>query len=387
MNRGIYALLAAQFLSAFADNAILFTVIALVMQAQELPSWYVPGLQSVFLLGFVLLGPWVGPFADKNSKPRVLIIANCIKATGALMILINIEPLLAYAIVGIGAAVYSPAKYGILPELAAHEKLVRANSWIEGSTIVAIVMGTVIGAKIADTSITLALQVVIALYFVSAATSLFIPQVAARGVTEGSVLRQFISQMEGFFAAPRARFAVLGSSLFWASAATLRVIIVAWAPLVLYLTLASDIAELTLFLAIGIVVGSVIVPYIIPIDSLRRTRLAAYLMAISIILLAATDSIWPARLVMFVIGMAGGMFIVPINAALQDIGHRSIGSGGAVAIQNFFANAGMLLSVGIYTFATAHGGDPVSSIIVLGILVLIAAFLVSWHLPEDPEEV
>lgn len=382
MNRGIYALLAAQFLSAFGDNAILFTIIALVMQAENLPSWYVPGLQSVFLIAYVLSAPWVGPFADKNAKPRVLIIANGIKAIGTLMILIKVEPLIAYAIVGLGAAVYSPAKYGILPELASHEKLVKANSWIEGSTIVAIVLGTVIGAKIADASIALALQITIVLYVVSAATTLFIPRLSARGVKEGSALQQFIYKMRGFFATPRARFAVLGASLFWASAATLRVIIVAWAPVVLYLTLASDIAELTLFLAIGIVAGSIIVPSIISIDNLRRTRFAAYLMAISIVILAALDSIWPARLIMFVIGMAGGMFIVPINATLQDIGYRSIGSGAAVAIQNFFANVGMLLAVGVYTVATAHGAEPVSSILVLGVSVFIAAFLISWHIPE-----
>lgn len=383
MNRGIYALLAAQFLSAFADNAILFTVIALVLKAEQLPGWYVPGLQSVFLIAFVVLGPWVGPFADKNPKPKVLIKANLIKAIGAFLILMQIEPLLAYAIVGLGAAVYSPAKYGLLPELAAHDNLVKANSWIEGSTIVAIVLGTVIGARVADFSIELALQGTIALYVVSALTTYLIPLSAVRGIEQGSALARFKQEIDGFLETPRARFAVLGAALFWASAATLRVIIVAWAPLILQLKQASDIAELTLFLAFGIIAGSALAPSMIPIDNLRRTRLAAYAMAIGIMLLSMVDSIWLARLVMFMIGLTGGLFIVPINAAIQEIGHRTIGSGGAVAIQNFFNNFGMLLAVGIYTLTTAQGGGPVSSIMVLGVFVFLAAFLVSLRLPDN----
>ncbi|MDD1624215.1 MAG: MFS transporter, partial [Methylococcaceae bacterium] len=167
MNKQIYPLLIAQFLSAFADNAILFTVIAMVMQSTQLASWYVPALQSVFLVAFVLLAPWVGGFADHHPKARVLIIANLIKAAGAGLLLLKVEPLLAYGIVGMGAAIYSPAKYGILPELAGHEFLVKANSWIEGSTILAILLGMVIGAKVADFSIQWALTGTIIIFVIS----------------------------------------------------------------------------------------------------------------------------------------------------------------------------------------------------------------------------
>jgi len=148
MNKQIYPLLIAQFLSAFADNAILFTVIALMMQSPDKAGWYFPALQSVFLIAYVALAPWVGWFADNYAKSRVLIIANLIKAVGAGLLFLNVEPLWVYCIVGIGAAIYSPAKYGILPELAGHEFLVKANSWIEGSTILAIISGMVIGVKI-----------------------------------------------------------------------------------------------------------------------------------------------------------------------------------------------------------------------------------------------
>lgn len=382
MNKQIYPLLIAQFLSAFADNAILFTVIAMVMHSHDLPIWYVPALQSAFLVAFVLLAPWVGGFADNHAKSRVLIIANLIKATGAGLLICKVEPLFAYCIVGVGAAVYSPAKYGILPELAGHEYLVKANSWIEGSTILAILMGMVVGAKLADYSITLALALTIVLFIASAAITLFLPVRIAKKPSASSQLIEFGMQIGQFFTTPRSRFAILGASLFWASAATLRVIIVAWAPLVLLLHNATEIAQLTLFLAIGIIVGSAIVPFVIPLEHLRRSRIPAYVMAVFICALSFTDGLLPARCMLFVIGMMGGMFIVPINAALQELGQVSIGSGSAVALQNFFQNLAMLLAVGAYTFASANQASPVISMQTLAALVFVLTFVVAINLPK-----
>ena len=389
MNKQIYPLLIAQFLSAFADNAILFTVIAIVMQSPNLESWYIPALQSVFLIAFVVLAPWVGGFADNYAKSRVLTIANLIKAAGAGLLLLNVEPLWAYSIVGIGAAAYSPAKYGILPELAGHELLVKANSWFEGSTILAILSGMVIGAKVADYSTQWALTGIIILFAMSAVVTLFLPiriytptlDYADTAVSRSKVIA-FTKQMGRFFTTPRSRFAMLGGSLFWATAATLRVIIVAWAPLILSLKNATEIAELTLFLAVGIIAGSALVPGLIPLEHLRRARIPAYFMAFFITVLSLTGSIWPARFALFFIGMMGGMFIVPVNAALQEQGYQSIGSGSAVALQSFFQNLTMLVAVGSYTYAAAQNSNPVIAMLILGLLVFIATFLVSIHLPD-----
>jgi LPLT family lysophospholipid transporter-like MFS transporter len=387
MNKQIYPLLIAQFLSAFADNAILFTVIAMVMQSTQLASWYVPALQSVFLVAFVLLAPWVGGFADNHPKSRVLIIGNLIKAAGAGLLLTNVEPLVAYCVVGAGAAIYSPAKYGILPELAGHQFLVKANSWIEGSTILAILLGMVVGAKVADYSISWALTGTIIIFLASALMTMALPaRVLAHETSSGSKIIVFWRQMGSFFTTPRSRFAILGGSLFWAAAATLRVIIVVWAPLVLLSKNATEIAELTLFLAVGIIAGSALVPRMIPLEHLRRARIPAYLMAVFIIALSLTDSIWPARFTLFFIGMMGGMFIVPVNAALQELGQQSIGSGSAVALQGFFQNLAMLLAVGSYTFAAAHKIPPVLAMFMLGLLVFCATFLVSLHLPDNQEK-
>jgi LPLT family lysophospholipid transporter-like MFS transporter len=197
-------------------------------------------------------------------------------------------------------------------------------------------------------------------------------------------LGSFVERMRTLFVAARARFAMLGNSLFWASAAVLRLLLVAWAPAVLATQSASDVADLTLFLALGIVAGAMLVPFLIPIERLRRARLAAYAMGLAILAFSLVDSAWPARAVLVAIGVCGGMFLVPINAALQDIGHRTIGSGRAVALQSFFENVAMLAAVGIYTGSVSLGAQPVASIVVVGVLVLVAAFLVSWHLPPDP---
>lgn len=383
MNKQIYPLLIAQFLSAFADNAILFTVIAMIMHSHDLPTWYVPALQSAFLIAFVVLAPWVGGFADNQAKSRVLIIANLIKAVGAGLLLCKVEPLIAYCIVGVGAAIYSPAKYGILPELAGHEFLVKANSWIEGSTILAILLGMVVGAKLADYSVTIALGLTIALFIASACFTLFLPVRIAKAPLTSPQLVEFVKQIGQFFTTPRSRFAILGASLFWASAATLRVIIVAWAPLVLMSKNATEIAQLTLFLAIGIIAGSAIVPRLIPLEHLRRIRMPAYIMAVFIGILSFTHSLMPARCMLFVIGMMGGMFIVPINAALQELGQHSIGSGSAVALQNFFQNLAMLLAVGAYTYATAQLVDPVMAMQTLAGLLFILTFLIAIKLPKN----
>lgn len=386
MSRGVPVLLGAQFLTAFADNAILFTAIEM-LYLQPRGDWYVPALQASFLVAFVVLAPWVGVLADRQPKPRVLLLGNALKAAGAGLMIAGVEPMAAYAVIGTGAAVYGPAKYGILPELVGQQRLMRANGWMEGSTIVAIVLGSFVGSRVAHQSVPLALAIVMACYVASAAATLALPRLVAAQTDAQAGLKMFIERMRTLFVVARARFAMLGNSLFWASGAVLRVLLVAWVAKVLGTEDAAVVADLTVFLALGIVAGAMIVPRLIPIAHLRRARLAAYAMGIAILVFSLADSAWPARAVLVMIGVCGGMFLVPINAALQDIGHRTIGSGRAIALQSFFENVAMLTAVGIYTAAVGAGAQPVPSIVVVGVLVLIAAFLVSWHLPPDPAPV
>lgn len=383
MNRELYKVLLTQFLTAFADNAALFTVITLVMKGMAVGEWYVPALQASFLVAFVLLAPWVGPFADNRPKATVLWQANIIKGVGVVALLLGLEPLLAYGVVGIGAALYSPAKYGILPELVDEAQLVKANGYIEGSTIIAIISGTMVGAVLANHSITLALITIAVLYAASAAVALMVAKLPPRGQPQGRVVQHFIHSGRALLATPRARFSTLGVSLFWAAATVLRVLLVAWAPVVLLISDTTQIAALSLFIAAGVAVGAFIAPRIIPMAYLRRARLAAYAMGGVIVLLGLTSQPQLARAGLFLAGMAGGLFVVPINAALQEIGHRSVGSGKAVALQNFFENLAMLIATGLYTAALRYGADPVVVMPVLGVVIVVATAIVSWHLPRD----
>ena len=381
MQRGVIALLVAQFLSAFGDNAILFAAIGMVLAAEQTVEWYIPALQAVFLIAYVVAAPWVGPFADRLSKPRVLLIGNLVKAAGVGLILAGVEPLAAYGLVGLGAAIYSPAKYGILPEMMREHQLVKANAWIEASTIAAIILGTVAGGQLADYSVQGAFWMVAWCYLASMLVTLAIPRLVPRGARLKQALPDFRHTLRRFMQTPRARFAMLGGCLFWGAAAVLRVLLVAWVPLVLATRSAGAVSELALFLAIGVIIGSVVVPRLIPLQHLQRARFAAYAMGISVLLFALVDNTGAARGVLLLIGIAGGVFIVPINAALQQIGHRGVGSGRAVAVQNFYQNVAMLITVGLYTAAAATGIHPAASIVVLGMSVLVATLAVARRLP------
>jgi len=383
MKKDIYKVLGAQFLTAFADNAVLFTAVTMVMQQIEIGGWYIPALQASFLIAYVIFAPWVGGYADGRPKRNVMLSANLIKAIGAAFLLLNIEPMFAYSIIGLGAAIYSPAKYGILPELVDKDTLVKANGWIEGSTILAILSGTLVGATIAEYSIFMALIMVIGLYIISAIIAKTIRHKHIVGKSSEKALKSFYSQMQGLLETPRARFATLGVSLFWAAATVLRVLLIAWAPVVLFIYTTTEIALLTLFVAVGIAVGSILVPKLIPIAYLRRARLAAYAMGLVIISLSLLDNIWAARGGLFLAGVCGGLFVVPINAALQEIGHLSIGAGGAVAIQNFFENFAMLIASGVYAMVAGAGISPVITMTSLGGIVIALTMLVSFHLPKD----
>ena len=383
MHTQIYRVLTTQFLTAFADNAVLFTAITMVMNKMQVGSWYIPALQAAFLVAFVVFAPWVGRFADSRAKPNVLFIANIVKALGVVFLFLEIDPLIAYGFVGFGAAIYSPAKYGILPELVSEADLVKANGWIEGSTILAILSGTVVGAMLSEYSISLALLIIAILYLLSAVFAKTIQHDLVIGSSRENSIKVFKSQIRGLLATPRARFSTVGVSLFWAAATVLRVLIIAWAPVVLFIHSTTEISLLTLYVAIGIAVGSFLVPKLIPMAYLRRARLAAYAMGVVIIMLSFVDNMWIARITLFFAGVCGGLFVVPINAALQEIGFKSIGSGGAVAIQNFFENVAMLVGSAIYAVVAMMGINPATTMMGLGLSVVVLTIIVSWHLPKD----
>jgi LPLT family lysophospholipid transporter-like MFS transporter len=384
MKSGLYPLLVAQFLSAFADNVLLFAIVAIVLQAAgAVGDWYVPALQSAFLASYVVLGPWVGRWCDQFAKPRVMILANLVKVVGGLLLLAGLEPFIGYTLVGVGAALYSPAKDGILPEFLPREQLVKANAWMEGSTIVAILVGTGVGGPVADYSVPVALTLGVVCFVAAILFTLLIPKVPPHGAERGPALASFVSLGRTLLIEPRARLAVGVLSVFWGVSATLRVILVVWIPLMLYSAGAGDVAELTLYLAIGVVVGAAVVSRLIPLDRLRRTRYAALAAAFLLLLLALTANLAQAAWALFGIGVASGILMAPLNASVQDLGYRTVGSGAAVAVLNVYATGLMLLGVGLYALWEALGGGPTAAIVALGLLMLGLAVWISQSLATE----
>ena len=376
MNRDIRLLVPAQFLSAFGDNALLFTAIEMAGGVGA-DKTYVTALQASFIVAYVVLAAWVGPFADTRPKTSVLVLANVIKAAGVGLMFAGTEPLIAYALVGVGAVMYSPAKYGILPEMVAENDLVRANAWVEGATIAAIILGMLLGSVLAERSVPLSLTVVAAAFAGSGLLALLLRKRPAARPTKiplhiwlAHALREFRVSARQTLRQPRGRFALLNSALFWAVAALLRLVILAWAPLALAVTTTSGIAELTLWTALGIAAGAILAPRYIGLDTILRVRYAAWAMGLTLILLAfSTDLQW-ARAALFLAGVAGGLFITPINAVIQEIGHRGGGSGAVVGVQRFLENIVMLLAMGGYAVAVKLGVDPVTSLAGLGALLM-----------------
>ena len=349
------AVLIAQFLSALADNAILIAAIAIV-RAQGLPN-LVPLLQESFIAPFILLAPFAGQIADAFPKGRVMLIANLLKLSGALAMTLGANPLTAYGIIGIGAAMYSPAKYGILAQMFGPAKLVRANGMMEGSTIVAILLGVLLGGWLADLSLNWAFTGVICAYGLAAAANLLIPRLAAANPHTTfhpvQLTKTFFTVLVALFRNPDARFSLIGTSIFWGSGATLRLMLFAWVPAALLITGNQTPASLMGVVSIGIVAGAAMAGMWITLANVNRALIGGLLLGPVIIALAFVNDLYIAVACMALTGLCGGLFAVPLNALLQERGHESVGAGNALAAQNFAENIAMLLFVGAYGLAMA----------------------------------
>jgi LPLT family lysophospholipid transporter-like MFS transporter len=373
LSSGMMAVLVAQFLSALADNAILIAAIAIV-KSQGLPN-LVPLLQESFVVPFILLAPVVGQFADAFPKGRVMLIANLLKLSGALAMLSGVNPLTAYAIIGIGAAMYSPAKYGILSQMFGPASLVRANGMMEGSTIVAILLGVLLGGWLADQSLSWAFAGVVAAYSLAAFANLFIPSLPAEnpGVSfrPARLAKKFGASLSLMFKNKDARFSLLGTSVFWGSGTTLRLMLFAWVPAALLITDNQTPANLMGAVSIGIVLGAAGAGLWISLAKVNRALIGGLLLGPVILALASVHDLTLAAALMVAIGICGGLFVVPLNALLQERGHETIGAGNALAVQNFAENIAMLSFVGAYSWAAA-AGIPIATIVVGFGLVLLA---------------
>lgn len=363
-SRGMVAVLIAQFLSAMADNALLFGALAL-LKLDHYPEWAAPLLQEFFVCAFILLAPFAGPFADSLPKGRVMLLSNGLKLAGALGMCIGLNPFIAYGLVGVGAAAYSPAKYGILSELTSPANLVKANGLMEGSTIAAILSGAIMGGMLADWNVLGALGIVTACYALAAGANLLIPRLPAAhplgSFSFGGVFRDFVQAVRVLVKHPDTRFSMTGTSLFWGAGATLRFLLVAWVPVALGIMNNSMPAYLNAVVAVGIVVGAALAAKFIKLEQADRALPAGVLIGVAVCVLAGTTHLPMAFVVMTALGACGGFFIVPLNALLQERGHQSVGAGHAVAVQNLAENAAMLIMIGVYMLAL-RAGAPITAI-------------------------
>lgn len=377
-SKGMVATMLAQFFSAFADNALFFAILAFIKNLHY-PEWSQSVLQIGFVIPFILLSPFVGQFADSMSKGKVMMISNCIKLVGAGCICINISPFLGYFLVGIGAAGYSPAKYGILGELTSGDNLVKANGLIEASTIAAILLGSLAGGHIADLNIVASLLACVVMYGLAVIANFFIPKlpIARQDIKWKftSMIKDFAHTVKVIFMHKQARFTLFGTSLFWGAGITLRFLLISWVPIVLGITDNSTPTNLNAVVAIGIVIGAGLASTLISMNNTLRCIPAGIMMGIAVIAFTLQSHIVSSYILLIVIGALGGFFLVPLNALIQKIGRELVGAGSVISVQNLSEYGAMMIMLGLYSLAIALNISVITIGVGFGCLFALVIFL------------
>jgi MFS family permease len=392
MNLGFYTILAAQFFSALADNVLLFAAIAL-LQLVNAPGWHTPLLQESFILSYIILAPFVGAFSDSLPKGRVMFISNSIKLAGCLAMLCGLDPLIAYGFVGLGAAAYSPAKYGILTEFLPPERLVFANSWMEGLTVGAIVLGAVIGGILIspniaeemlawwdvpfintgiDTAPELAIAIVGGLYILAGLFNLYIPRLPIDHTPLSNnpifLIKEFTHCFKLLWKDPLGQVSLAVTTLFWGTGATLRLIVLAWAAVALHYDI-GQAAKLTAWVAIGIAIGSILAARFIKINHAVKVLPVGIAMGVVVLMMPLIHTPIIAIFILIAVGTMGGFFVVPMNALLQHRGHLLMGSGSSIAVQNFNENLCIFVMLALYALMVKLNFGIYTIILVFGLLL------------------
>ncbi|MBU3544437.1 MAG: lysophospholipid transporter LplT [Betaproteobacteria bacterium] len=427
MNRSFYIIMAAQFFSSLADNALLIAAIALLAQLNA-PAWMTPLLKLFFVLSYVILAAFVGAFADSRPKGNVMFITNTIKFVGCVVMLFGSHPLFAYAIVGLGAAAYSPAKYGILTELLPPEKLVAANGWIEGLTVGSIIMGTVLGGVLIsstvsqsllsfdipafdtgiDTPAESAIMIIMTIYVVAALINLRIPDTGARYVSQKTnpieLVKDFAVCFKTLWNDRLGQISLAVTTLFWGAGATLQFIVIKWAQVALHMTLSQG-AILQAISAVGVAGGAVWAAWRVPLRHSLSVLPYGIAMGLVVCVMAVYNSdmlpdtvLWtvgklqvnlnliPAYFLLILVGWLAGYFVVPMNALLQHRGHVLMSAGHSIAVQNFNENISVLVMLLVYSLLIWLDASVQYVIIGFGIAVsLIMWMVIKRHAANQAE--
>ena len=361
--KGFYFFLSAQFLSALADNALLFAAIAMLTKL-DAPTWHQPLLLQFFVFAYIVLAPFVGAFADAKPKKQVMFISNGIKFIGCIAMFLGMAPLYAYAIVGIGAAAYSPAKYGILTEILPTNLLVAANGWVEGSTVAAIILGAMFGGVIAVYDVDLAIITISILYLIAAIFNKYMPDVPINHKLKKndpwSLVKDFLNSYKKLWVDPLGQLSLTITTLFWGAGATLRLVIIAWAAYALGYGLDKS-TTLSATVALGVAIGAVIAAFLIKMKDSTKILPIGIIMGSLVCSMVFVTTWQSAAIILVLIGILSGLLIVPLNALLQHRGHLLIGAGHSIAVQNFNENLGILILSGTYTLMV-KGNIPINGI-------------------------
>lgn len=415
MNRGFYTIMCAQFLSSLADNALLIAAIALLTSINA-PDWMTPLLKLFFVVSYVCLAAWVGIFADSMPKGRVMFLTNFVKAVGCLLMLFGGHPLLAYAIVGVGAAAYSPAKYGILTELLPPQKLVVANGWIEGLTVGSIILGVVLGGvlikpEIAQSILDLfhldalglssfaeaAIFAIAFVYLAASAVNLAIPDTGVRYPPQKfdpvDSIKGFVKSCRLLWSDRLGQISLSVTTLFWGAGAVLQFLVLKWCDHALGMDLSQG-AVMQAVVSLGIAVGAFLAAAKVPLKKSLNvlpmgicmgvlvvgtsyfTRDIAPTGGLSLFGFELSWAVMIAGLIMILVGICAGFFVVPMNALLQHRGHVLMSAGRSIAVQNFNENSSILVMLGVYSLLIKADLSVPATMMIFGVFVSISMLLV-----------
>ena len=402
MKRGFFTIMSAQFFSSLADNALFVTAVQL-LRTGDASEWQQAALVPMFALFYVILAPFVGAFADSMPKGRVMLISSFIKVVGCLLMLFGTHPLLSYAIVGLGAAAYSPAKYGILTELLPASQLVKANGWIEGLTIASIILGVLVGGQLVgpvlaplllsfnfplvetgvNTAPEAAISMLILVYLIAAWFNTHIP---LTGVEMRPMPKRISALLPDFWVCNArlwrdklGQISLAATTLIWGVAGNLRFIVLAWAATALGYSV-TQASALQGVVAIGMAVGAMVASMRMRLEDGPRVITLGIVMGLLIIVLIAITNVWVAAPFLVLLGALGGFLVVPMNALLQHRGHNLMGAGRSIAVQNFNEQACILVLGAAYSLSTGLGLPTFVAITAFGLIIAGFMWLIKrWH--------
>jgi LPLT family lysophospholipid transporter-like MFS transporter len=402
MKRGFYTIMAAQFFSSLADNALFIAAVEL-LKSSRAPTWQAAALVPMFALFYVVLAPFVGAFADALPKGKVMFVSNAIKVVGCLMMLFGSHPLLAYAIVGLGAAAYSPAKYGILTELLPPSQLVKANGWIEGLTIASIILGILLGGQLVGHAISgrmLALDfplietgidtppeaAITVLIFIYAIAAWFNTRIPNTGVEMRPLPKNLLELVPDFWNCNArlwrdklGQISLATTTLIWGVTGNLRYIILAWSAAALgYST--TQASSLSGVVALGTAVGAIVASMRMRLDKATSVMPLGIAMGLLVLVMNFINNVWVAAPFLILLGGIAGFLVVPMNALLQHRGHNLMGAGRSIAVQNFNEQACILGLGAFYSLSAGMGMSAFGAITAFGVVVAGVMWIIQrWH--------